>query len=201
MPIVTAIKDTIEKISPKSSKKGIWTTIIFIWLFIIIFVLFYIHKNDIKNFAIELVGEYGYWALFFICWAADVIIQPIPSDVVVFGSTFLEANLWKTAIVAGLSSGMGGATGYYIGKWFGPWRCRRMVGSKIFREGAKLFKKHGSMAIFIAGVTPIPYSAACWIGGIYRMSLTKVIVASWISRTLRYIVVAWLGQLGYNIAN
>jgi len=160
-----------------------------------LFMLFLHYKWQIKASAKEAVEAFGYPALFFLCWAADVIIQPIPADVIVFGTAFGGADIWKTAFIAGLSSGMGGMTGYFIGKFFGPWRFRRIFGSKLLRKGRDLFRDHGALAIFVAGVTPVPYSAVCWIGGIYRMSLTKVILASWISRTIRYLVVAWFANM------
>lgn len=162
---------------------------------ITLFLLFYKYRDIIKHAAENAVNNFGYPALFLICWAADVIIQPIPADVIVFGTTFGGADIWKTAFIAGLSSGMGGMTGYFLGRWFGPWRFRRIFGPMMLRKGRDLFRDHGALAIFVAGITPIPYSAVCWIGGIYNMSLVKVVLASWISRTLRYIIVAWLGQL------
>ncbi|HNS10626.1 MAG TPA: VTT domain-containing protein, partial [Candidatus Ozemobacteraceae bacterium] len=88
-----------------------------------------------------------------------------------------------------------GTTGYFIGKYFGPWRFRRFFGSKLLRAGRDLFRDHGSLAIFVAGVSPIPYSAVCWIGGIYNMPLGKVIIASLISRLPRFIAVAWIADL------
>jgi membrane protein YqaA with SNARE-associated domain len=160
-----------------------------------IFFVFLKYREPIKAAAESAVNNFGYPALFFLCWAADVIIQPIPADVLVFGSAFGGAHLIKTALVAGLSSGMGGMTGYYLGRLFGPWRFRRLFGPKLLRRGRNLFRDHGALAIFVAGVSPVPYSAVCWIGGIYNMSLLKVVMASWISRTLRYLLVAYLGYL------
>jgi membrane protein YqaA with SNARE-associated domain len=162
---------------------------------LVLFLIFYFYRSPIKEFAKYAVETFGYPALFLLCWAADVIIQPIPADVVVFGTAFGGADMWKTALIAGLSSAFGGATGYYIGKLYGPWRFRRIFGPKLLRKGRDLFRDHGSLAIFIAGVSPVPYSAVCWIGGIYNMSLAKVILASWISRTIRYLGVAWFANM------
>lgn len=191
-----------DKKKKSSSRKGLfasnsakYSTFLIVIGIIGVFLFFLEYKAQIKLTAVNAVNHYGYPALFLLCWAADVIIQPIPADVIVFGSAFGGANLWKTAFIAGLSSGMGGMTGYFLGKWFGPWRFRRMFGSKLLRQGRKMFRDHGALAIFVAGVSPIPYSAVCWIGGIYNMSLVKVIAASWISRTLRYVLVAWLGYM------
>lgn len=160
-----------------------------------LFFLFLHYRVPIKLASKEAVEKFGYPALFFLCWAADVIIQPIPADVIVFGTAFGGADIWTTALVAGLSSGFGGLTGYFIGKFFGPWRFRRLFGSKMLRKGRNLFRDHGALAIFVAGVTPIPYSAVCWIGGIYKMSLAKVVIASWVSRTLRYLMIAWFANM------
>lgn len=162
---------------------------------IAIFLLFFYFRAPIKDFAKSTVETFGYPALLTFCWIADAIIQPIPGDVVVFGTAFGGANIWTTALIAGVASACGGTTGYFVGKLFGPWRFRRIFGSRLLRAGRDLFRDHGSLAIFVAGVSPIPYSATCWIGGIYNMSLTKVIIASLISRTLRFLAVAWFGSV------
>lgn len=161
----------------------------------VLFFLFHLNREVIKAAAENAVTNFGYPALFLLCWAADVIIQPIPADFIVFGMVFGGASILPTAFVAGLSSGMGGMTGYFVGKYFGPWRFRRIFGSRMLRRGRDMFRDHGALAIFVAGVTPVPYSAVCWIGGIYNMSLTKVVLASWISRTIRYVVVSWLATI------
>jgi membrane protein YqaA with SNARE-associated domain len=155
------------------------------------FLLFY-YRADVQEWAKTFVNNFGYPALFLLTWASDVIIQPIPADFFVFGSNFGGNSLIVTALVAGSSSAFGGSTGYFLGKWFGPWRFRRIFGSKVLRAGRDLFRKHGFFAIFFAGVSPIPYSAVCWIGGIYNTSLVEVILASVISRTIRYLVVGWI---------
>ncbi len=160
-----------------------------------VFCAFYFFRAPIKLFARESVENYGYPALFAFCWLADAIIQPIPPDVVVFGTAFGGANIWKTSFVAGLASAIGGTSGYFLGKFFGPWRFRRFFGSRLLRAGRDLFRDHGSLAIFVAGVSPIPYSAVCWIGGIYNMPLGKVFIASLISRIPRFIAVAWLADI------
>lgn len=164
-------------------------------LIAILFFLLLKYRSDLKDWAMAFVNTFGYPALFILTWAADVIIQPIPADFLVFGSNFGGNNLWLTAIVAGSSSAFGGSTGYFLGKWFGPWRFRKIFGSKILKSGRDLFKRHGFLAIFIAGVTPIPYSAVCWIGGIYNTSILDVIFASVISRTIRYLVVGYITGL------
>ncbi len=185
----SVVLDKATMLMGKASK--ISSVLVCVLVALLFFCLFK-YRDDVKLWALSFVNNCGYPALFLLTWACDVIIQPIPADFLVFASNFGENNLVLTALVAGSSSALGGSTGYYLGRWFGPWRFRRIFGSKILRRGRDLFKNHGFLAIFIAGITPIPYSAVCWIGGIYNTSLTEVILASVISRTIRYLFVGYL---------
>ncbi len=178
-----------------SASSNKWSAIAILIGLVGLFFLFLHFRAPIKLLSKQAVENFGYPALFLLCWAADVIIQPIPADVIVFGTAFGGADIYKTAFIAGLSSGFGGMTGYFIGKFFGPWRFRKIFGSKLLRKGRDLFRDHGALAIFVAGVSPVPYSAVCWIGGIYNMPLSKVVIASWISRTLRYLVVGLFANI------
>ncbi len=185
----------LDKATMVMGKAAKISSILVCILIAILFFLLFKYRSDLKDWTIAFVNHFGYPALFVLTWACDVLIQPIPADFLVFGSNFGGNPLWETAIVAGSSSAFGGTTGYFLGKWFGPWRFRRIFGSKVLRSGRNLFKKHGFFAIFVAGVTPIPYSAVCWIGGIYSSPLHEVIIASVISRTLRYLLVGWVTGL------
>ena len=140
------------RISPATNQgSSRLSSVLLLFLIIGVFFVLYFYRAPVKAFAKESVELYGYPALFAFCWFADAVIQPIPPDVVVFGTAFGGANIWKTSVLAGLASTIGGATGYFIGKSFGPWRFRRFFGSKLLRGGRDLFRDHGSLAIFVAG--------------------------------------------------
>lgn len=160
-----------------------------------IFVGFGTCHDEIKAWASVFVEDYGMPALFALTWIADTTFQPIPPDVFVFGSTFGGADIWVASVVAGVASACGGTTGYYIGRCIGPMRFRRIFGNKLLRTGRKIFHKYGIYAITIAALTPLPYSGACWVAGIYKMSPIAVFLTSVIGRILRYIVVGWLGYM------
>jgi membrane protein YqaA with SNARE-associated domain len=161
----------------------------------LVFLTFGKFRHEIKAWAKYSVNQYGYPAIFVLTWLSDVLIQPIPADVIVFGSTFGGAHIVRTAVVAGVASTLGGLTGYFIGTWFGPKRFRRIFGIHMLRNGRDLFRNYGALAIFVSGITPIPYSAVCWVGGIYRVPIGKVLLASFFSRSLRYLFFGWLGYM------
>ena len=67
---------------------------------VVVFLLFYFYRAQIKFHAKMAVETFGYPALFFLCWAADVIIQPIPADVVVLAQHSVVPTS-ETSLVAG----------------------------------------------------------------------------------------------------
>jgi undecaprenyl-diphosphatase len=157
-------------------------------------VVIWVWHDEVQELARHAVTQYGLPALFFLVWFFDATIQPIPPDVIVFGAGFGGARIVPAAFVAGFASSLAGVTGFYIGRAIGPKRFCRMFGRKILRMGGDLFKNYGSLAIFIASISPLPYSATCYVGGIYNMSPWKLFLTSLISRTARYLILAKLGQ-------
>lgn len=185
-------KDFVDRISGIMASSAKISTAVCVILIVILFILLLYYRPLIQEWSKSAVENFGYPALFVLTLLSDLLTQPIPADFLVFGSNFGGASLWITAIVAGIASACGGTGGYFVAKWFGPWRFRKVFGSKILKSGRNLFKNHGALAVFVAGVTPIPYSAVCWIGGIYHMPVSHVFLASVVSRILRYLVVGWL---------
>lgn len=161
---------------------------------IAIFISFYKWRDNVKIFAQNFVEEFGYPALFLLTWLSDAIIQPIPADVFVFGTSFGGAHILTTAIVAGVASALGGITGYIIGYLIGAKQLKKFISKDYLKKGRYLFHVYGWWTIFISAVTPIPYSVTCYIGGIYKMPVMNVLVPSLIARTLRYLLFAWLGS-------
>jgi membrane protein YqaA with SNARE-associated domain len=169
---------------------------VFFGIFILILCIpFWFYYSEIREVARHAVENYGYPALFILTWLTDAFIQPLPADVFVFASTFGGAPMLLTAFVAGLASSLGGFTGFYIGRMIGARRFARYFGRDTLRTGRRLFRQYGSLAIFISGVSPIPYSAVCYMGGIFNMSIWRLFLASIASRTARYIFMGWLGNM------
>jgi membrane protein YqaA with SNARE-associated domain len=56
------------------------------------------------------------------------------------------------------------------------------------------YDRWGAFAIFIKGITPIPYKLVTIISGAMHYSLPMFIIASIITRGLRFAVVAWVFQ-------
>ncbi|MBF0409731.1 MAG: DedA family protein [Candidatus Riflebacteria bacterium] len=153
------------------------------------------YYSQIQGMAVHLVKTYGLSTLFILSWLADFIIQPVPPDAFVFAAAFGGANIWMTALFGGLGSSAGGTTGCIMCRCIGARRFCKLFGRDLLRSGKKVFKEHGNLAVFIAAITPIPYSATCWVAGIYGINPLTVFATSFVGRTGRYVFFAWLGDL------
>ncbi len=166
------------------------------------FLLAFVAFESIRSFHDELqawatagVARFGLPLLFVLVWAADFVVQPIPPDLFVFATGFGGADVWATALVGGVASTVGGMTGYIAGRLLGPRRFCRLFGRALLRSGRTVFRRYGGWAIFVAAVSPVPYSGACWIAGISGTNPAVVFITSLLSRTGRYLVMAWWGHM------
>ena len=91
---------------------------------------------------------------------------------------------------------LGGITGYYIGFIF--WD---EIGVHITEYSAltdqinsfkELYNENGSLAVFIAGVSPIPYKLVTIISGISSMNFFYFCLFSLFSRGLRFFLIGFL---------
>lgn len=151
--------------------------------------------DDLKAFATYLVNVWGDPALFLLTVLADGIIQPVPPDVFVFGSAFGGERPLQVALVAGVASACGGLLGWAFGRRVGPWRFRRWFGNDLLRAGCRIFRRYGCMIVVVGAVTPVPYSATCWIAGILRLSPVIIFLTSLVCRIPRFLLVGWIGSI------
>ena len=102
-----------------------------------------------------------------------------------------EKALWY-AFVCSVASILGGIVGYLIGFIGG-----RPVFNWIFRKNPEqfekveeLYNKYGSIAVFFAGFTPIPYKVFTIASGVLSMNIWKFTVASFFGRAGRFFLVS-----------
>ncbi|MBE9504863.1 MAG: DedA family protein [Proteobacteria bacterium] len=141
-------------------------------------------------------SPYGTWALFWLALAESSFF-PIPPDVLLMALSLAKPS--KAFIYAGVSSLgslIGGVIGYFLG--FG---LMEAVGNPIlhfygamdkFDTIRELYNNYDAWAVAIAGFTPIPYKVFTIAAGACEINLTVFIVASLISRSARFFIVAGL---------
>jgi len=128
---------------------------------------------------------------------AESSFFPIPPDVVLIPMVLANRRRWAFfALLCTLTSVLGGMFGYLIGmiafeQLAEPLLAFYGYGDKVdaFVES---FNRYGWWIVFIAGLTPIPYKVITITAGATGLSFPVFVVASLVSRGLRFFVVAGL---------
>ena len=169
---------------------------------------------------------YGYVGVFIVGVLCGISIIPVPTLVMVF---FLGGilNPLYVGLVAGFGGAIGGITVYLTGAGvesiWSRFRARgeayehepgrrydpvRPVESRFWSKGEALYNrlvkwvggKGGSWTLFITSAMIIsPFYFAGLAAGSLRMGLLKFFLISWAGKTVRYLIVAFAGDLGLNV--
>ena len=134
------------------------------------------------------------WVLAIISFTESSIF-PIPPDFLLLPMTLAKPLKWlRLALITTIFSVLGGILGYFIGLFL--WD---VVGEKIiniynletnFNYFKDKYNSHGAIIVFLAGFTPIPYKLITIASGGMKLNLLTFILASLISRGLRFFIIA-----------
>ena len=143
-------------------------------------------------------SPYGPLALFVIALAESSFF-PIPPDPLLMALCLgLPAASLRFAGIATLASVVGGLIGYGIGALFwagmGDMFFAYVPGvtPEAFDRVQGLYDRYDFWAVFLAGLTPIPYKVFTISAGVFGVNLPVFIVASVLSRGLRFFILAGL---------
>ncbi|MCS5525590.1 MAG: VTT domain-containing protein [Candidatus Poseidoniaceae archaeon] len=120
----------------------------------------------------------------------EAIIQPVPPDLLflpmlvnAMGDTPLVVWLW---LVVTISSVLGSLVGYWIGKNWGRALLDRFGKQHHVTKIEALMDRYGTIGIFIAAFSPIPYKVFGWAAGMGEMDIKPYVAAGLSGRGLRF---------------
>jgi membrane protein YqaA with SNARE-associated domain len=133
-------------------------------------------------------------ALFGIAFLESSIF-PIPPDVLLIPLCLGQPSkaLWFAGVCS-LGSVLGGMGGYAIGYWGGRPLLKRLFSQRKIRAVQGYYNRYNAWATGIAGLTPLPYKLFTISGGAFEINFKIFVLASVVSRSLRFFVVAALIQ-------
>lgn len=153
--------------------------------------------QQLSEWMMTLAVQYGYFGIFLISFIGAVsIFFPIPYTVVIFALGNIFEPLW-IAVAAGLGSALGEFSGYLLG--FGG---RTAISGKY--EGkmeflAKVFKKFGSVVIFLFALTPLPDDLLFIPLGVMRYDIKRAIIPAFAGKFCMNLIVAYSGRFAIQI--
>ena len=120
----------------------------------------------------------------------EAIIQPVPPDLMYIpqlinaqDSATLVLWLW---LVVTLTSVAGSLVGYWLGKKWGRSLLDRYASNSAVLRLEALTERYGTIGIFIAAVSPIPYKVFGWVAGMGEMEKRSFVLAGLAGRGLRF---------------
>lgn len=141
---------------------------------------------------------YGMPALLVLTFAESSFFPIPPDPLLVALCIAAPRRSFFFAAAATAGSVMGGVAGYWIGA--GGWHIAQDsfftyvpgVSPEAFGRVQSLYDRWDFWAIFLAGLTPIPYKVFTLSAGVFRINFPIFVIASVLSRGLRFFVVAAL---------
>jgi len=141
---------------------------------------------------------FGPAALFALAFC-EASFFPIPPDVLLIAlSLSIPARALWYALLASMGSVLGGIAGYLIG--FLLWQTLSTLfftyipgfSPEVFSTVQGYFDQYDFLVVFAAGFTPIPYKIITIGAGVFGVNFFIFIIASIISRSARFFLVALL---------
>ncbi len=124
-------------------------------------------------------------------------VFPIPPDVLLMPMVLANrSKALRIAIIATITSILGGTFGYFLG-----YKFITTIGSRIidfyhlntqFVDFSQSFNEYGAIVVLTAGITPLPYKVVTIASGATGMNLALFTVTSFIARGLRFGIVTFL---------
>jgi len=139
------------------------------------------------------------WALFILAFCESSFF-PIPPDVLLIAlAVAIPAKSFKYALICSVGSVLGGCFGYLIGYQFFEYVGRPIISfyniTDIFDAVSTQYQNNAFSAIAVAGFTPIPYKVFTISAGVCKVNIFTLILASALSRSARFFMVAGLFYL------
>jgi len=140
----------------------------------------------------EIFGSFGAFGLFALAFI-EASFFPVPIEALLIPLTLMDpGNFLLYSFVSVVGSVLGAIFGYYIGVVGKKIVLERMFSQKKIEKVHEMFDRHGALAIFIGGFTPLPFKVFTVSGGAFYINFRKFVLMSILSRGLRFFTIGFL---------
>ena len=130
---------------------------------------------------------------------AESVVFPVPVEALLVPMALARPNSWaRQALIATLSTVLGGALGYALGAWAWEWAAQWLDAGRIAQVQQQF--AHGGvwavfLVVFVAAFSPIPYKVFTVTAGFLAVAFLPFLAASLAGRGARFYLVAGLVRL------
>jgi membrane protein YqaA with SNARE-associated domain len=141
-------------------------------------------------------SKYAIYILILVAFTESSFFLLPPDILLILMAISIPQKALLYALITTISSVLGGVFGYFLGYFTYDSFLNALINSFGYEHKFEAFKsfylQYDIFAIFIAGFTPIPYKIATISSGIFKANLVSFIVVSFLSRGLRFFILAFL---------
>jgi membrane protein YqaA with SNARE-associated domain len=125
-----------------------------------------------------------------------LLILPPPDPFLIY-AIFINTKKWvRYTLLFILASVLGGLLsyifGYFFFEFFKDWLLGFQYVAVEFDKAKEMFNQNSFWAIFLAGLTPIPYTIFTIMAGVFKTNLFVFLIASILGRGLRFFIVGFI---------
>lgn len=164
-------------------------------------------RSLMQEFIISLMGQFGYFGVFFLI-ALENVFPPIPSEVILlfggFMTTYTSLNIALMVVAATLGSLLGAIVLYYIGKILNKERLKKIVSGKVGKVlrlkekdidmADHWFDTKGNKTVFFCRFIPIVRSLISIPAGMSEMPMAKFLLYTTIGSAIWNTVLIVIGN-------
>lgn len=143
---------------------------------------------------VQLIQGLDYSAIFLLTFiSAILIVIPIPYFPILMTAALVTSLDPNFIIIIGALGAVTAKSIVYLISYYGTNTnsIKRNFDSQEYPETFRILKKYGGLAIFLAGVTPIPDNIIFIPFGMYKYNPIKFILITFISKIILNIIVVW----------
>lgn len=160
-----------------------------------------------QEFIISLMGQFGYFGVFFLI-ALENVFPPIPSEVILlfggFMTTYTSLNIALMVVASTLGSLLGAIVLYYIGKILNKERLKKIVSGKVGKVlrlkekdidmADQWFDIKGNKTVFFCRFIPIVRSLISIPAGMSEMPMAKFLLYTTVGSAIWNTVLIVIGN-------
>ncbi len=146
---------------------------------------------DVEALTAYISSNFPLWFIVGLLFASESFLGLLPPDPFVIWANESFTPAWPVILLLAAVSYTGGVISWYIGKWLYRFpNVKNWVHVK-FSTQFLLFKKYGGLLIFIAAMTPLPFSPISIVAGVVNYRLGRYLIMA-LSRFVRFFLYAYI---------
>ncbi|WP_458204780.1 TVP38/TMEM64 family protein [Haladaptatus sp. NG-SE-30] len=143
----------------------------------------------------EYVQGYGLFApvVFVLLQAGQVVLAPIPGQLLAFGSGYLFGPVYGT-LYSVIGATLGSYVAFSLARRFGRPYVEKVVRVETLGRFDALVGRRGLIALFFVFMIPgLPDDVICFVGGLTEMDIRKMVAVSFLGRLPAYFLINLAG--------